>query len=160
MTEESHDFSEMLNGSLDGWNRAMGLRFLQANEDEVIAELTIDERHRQPYGIVHGGVYAGVVETVASVGAALFAMADARSVVGLENSTSFLHAVREGVLRVTARALSRGRRTQVWEGVVSDSTGRNVAMSRVRLLSLEAEAPLAGAPVTLNPPKIEKNPDG
>jgi uncharacterized protein (TIGR00369 family) len=80
MTE---DFAATLNGSLDGWNSAMGLRFVSATQDEVVAELEIGPSHRQPYGIVHGGVHAGIIETVASVGAALFAMphgapADAR----------------------------------------------------------------------------------
>jgi 1,4-dihydroxy-2-naphthoyl-CoA hydrolase len=147
----AEDFAEMLNGTLDGWNTAMGLRFVSASADEVIAELVIGPSHRQPYGIVHGGVHAGVIETVASVGAALHAMPLGRSVVGLENHTSFLHAVREGTLRVTARPLTRGKRTQVWEGTVTDATGRVAATGRVRLLALEPEAPLAGEKVAVKP---------
>lgn len=147
----AEDFAEMLNGTLDGWNTAMGLRFVRASADEVVAELVIGASHRQPYGIVHGGVHAGIIETVASVGAALHAMPLGRSVVGLENHTSFLHAVREGTLRVTARPLTRGKRTQVWEGTVTDATGRVAATGRVRLLALEAEAPLAGETVAVKP---------
>jgi uncharacterized protein (TIGR00369 family) len=147
----AEDFTEMLNGSLDGWNTAMGLRFVSATADEVVAELVIGPSHRQPYGIVHGGVHAGIIETVASVGAALHALPLGRSVVGLENHTSFLHAVREGTLRVTARPLSRGKRTQVWEGTVTDANGRVAATGRVRLLALEAEAPLAGQTVDVKP---------
>lgn len=149
----AEDFTGMMNESLDGWNRAMGLRFVRASKDEVVAELEIGPQHRQPYGIVHGGVHAGVIETVTSVGAALHALPLGRSVVGLENNTSFLHAVREGTLRVTARPLTRGRRTQVWEGVVADGAGRTVAVGRVRLLALEADAPLAGRAVELEPGK-------
>ena len=141
----------MLNGSLDGWNTAMGLRFVSATADEVVAELVIGPSHRQPYGIVHGGVHAGIIETAASVGAALHALPLGRSAVGLENHTSFLHAVREGTLRVTARPLSRGKRTQVWEGTVTDANGRVAATGRVRLLALEAEAPLAGQTVDVKP---------
>src|SRR4051812_45508348 len=111
-THEDGDFAAALNGMLDGWNRAMGLRFLRATKDEVVAEVEIGPQHLQPYGIVHGGVYAGIIETVASSGAALQAMPQGRSVVGLENHTSFIHAVREGVLRVTAKPITRGRRTQ------------------------------------------------
>ncbi len=147
----AEDFAAMLNGSLDGWNTAMGLRFVTANQDEVVAELEIGPSHLQPYGIVHGGVHAGVIETVASVGAALHALPLGRSVVGLENHTSFLHAVREGTLRITARPLTRGKRTQVWEGTVTDATGRVAATGRVRLLALEAEAPLAGQTVDVKP---------
>jgi 1,4-dihydroxy-2-naphthoyl-CoA hydrolase len=147
----AEDFAEMLNATRDGWNTAMGLRFVSANENEVIAELAIGPSHLQPYGIVHGGVHAGIIETVASVGAALFAMPLGRSVVGLENHTSFLHAVREGTLRVTAKPLTRGKRTQVWEGTVTDATGRIAATGRVRLLSLEADAALAGKTVSAKP---------
>jgi 1,4-dihydroxy-2-naphthoyl-CoA hydrolase len=138
------DAAEQLNQSLEGWNQAMGLRFVRATPSEVIAELEIGPRHLQPHGIVHGGVYSGMVETVASIGAALHAMQQGNSVVGLENHTSFLHAVREGALRVTARPLTRGRRTQVWEATVVDAAGRVAATGRVRLLCLEPDTALAG----------------
>src|SRR4051794_33961693 len=132
MTEPIDDMAAALNGSLDGWNKAMGLRFVRATEDEVILELDIEAIHRQPYGIVHGGVHAGIIETVTSTGAALYAMKRGQSVVGLENHTSFLKAVREGTLRVTARPLSRGRSTQVWEATVTSAEGHAVATGRVR----------------------------
>lgn len=122
----------------------MGLHFLVATRDEVIAELRIDDRHRQPYGVVHGGVYAGIIETVASVGAATDAQERGCSAVGLENHTSFVRAVREGVLRATSVPLMRGRRTQIWEATVHDERGRVAARGTVRLLVLEPETRLAG----------------
>jgi 1,4-dihydroxy-2-naphthoyl-CoA hydrolase len=141
------DFSAALNSRNDGWNRAMGLRFVRATGDEVIAELDIAACHLQAYGIVHGGVYSGVIETVASVGAALWAGRNGQSVVGLENHTSFLNAVREGRLRARARPLMRGRRTQVWAAAVTDAAGRNIADGRVRFLSLDAGSAIAGETV-------------
>jgi 1,4-dihydroxy-2-naphthoyl-CoA hydrolase len=144
MTTGSDDFSPMLNQNLDGWNRAMGLRFVRATLDEIVVELEVGPQHLQAYGIVHGGVHAGIIETVVSVGAALNAMSSGRSIVGLENSTSFLHAVREGTLRATARPVTRGRRTHVWEAVVTDASGRSVAVGRVRLLCLEPGVEVAG----------------
>jgi 1,4-dihydroxy-2-naphthoyl-CoA hydrolase len=143
------DYAAALNVSLDGWNAAMGLRFLRATGEEVAAELEIGPAHRQPYGIVHGGVYAGVIETVTSTGAALAALPKGQSVVGLENHTSFLHAMREGKLLVTARPLMRGRRTQVWEATVTGPDGRTVATGRVRFLALEADTSLAGETVRI-----------
>lgn len=143
--------AKSLNASLDGWNRAMGLRFVRATADEVVAELDVGEVHRQPYGIVHGGVHAGVIETTTSVGAAIYAMKYGQSVVGLENHTSFIKAVREGTLRITARPITRGRRTQVWEGTVTDGAGKTVATGRVRLLSLEPDALLAGQTTDVKP---------
>lgn len=144
----SVNLADAMNAAGGGWNTAMGLRFVHANGDEVVAELEVGSAHLQPHGIVHGGVYAGIIETVASVGAALSAMARGQTVVGLENHTSFLRAVRSGTLRGTARPLTRGRRTQVWEATVTDSTGRVAATGRVRLLCLEADADLAGEKVT------------
>jgi len=76
-------------------------------------------------------------------------MKSGQSVVGLENHTSFLHAVREGLLRATALPLMRGRRTQVWEATITDSTGRTVASGRVRLLSLAPDSSIAGETVAV-----------
>lgn len=127
----------------------MGIRFVRATADEVTAELEVGASHLQPYGIVHGGVHSGLIETIASIGAALAALSRGQSVVGLENHTSFLRAVREGVLRATARPLTRGRRTQVWEATVTDGEGRAIATGRVRFLALEAGAALAGETVMM-----------
>jgi len=125
----------------------MGIHFIRATGDEVIAEIEIGTHHLQAYGIVHGGVHSGLVETVASVGAALAALPRNQSVVGVENHTSFLNAVREGKLRANARPLMRGRRTQVWEATITDAAGRSVASGRVRFLALEAGSSLAGEEV-------------
>ena len=125
----------------------MGIHFVHATGDEVVAEMEIAPQHHQPYGIVHGGVHAGLIEAVTSVGAALAALPRGQSVVGLENHTSFLNAVREGKLRATARPLMRGRRTQVWEATITDADGRTIASGRVRFLALEAGASLAGETV-------------
>ncbi len=145
------DYAAILNSWDYGWNAAMGMRFVRAAADEVVAEIEIGPSHRQPYGIVHGGVYSGMIETVASVGAALVARARGQSVVGLENHTSFLHATREGTIRATARPLVGGRRTHVWEATITNADGRAVATGRVRFLALDAETPLAGEIVRVKP---------
>ncbi len=144
MTSPSEDLASHFNASNDGWNTAMGLRFVHATADEVVAEWDVGPPHRQIHGIVHGGVHAGVIETVASIGAGLSAGARGQTVVGLENHTSFIRAVREGTLRAVARPLTRGRRTQVWEATVTDAEGRIAATGRVRLLCLDEGTVLAG----------------
>ena len=145
------DAAAWLNAAPEGWNKAMGLRFVHATADEVVAEIDIGPCHRQPYGIVHGGVHSGMVETVTSVGAALYAMRHGQSVVGLENHTSFLKAVREGTLRATARPVSRGQSTQVWDAAITTSDGVTVATGRVRLFSLAEGAALAGQKLEVAP---------
>ncbi len=140
---------EDLNERGGGWNRAMGLVVTAATPDEVTAELTVGPQHHQGYGIVHGGVYAGIVETACSIGAALWSLPQGRPVVGLENTTSFLRAMRGGRLRVQATPLVRGRRSQVWEANVTDDEDRLVATGRVRLLCLEPETQIDGAALDL-----------
>jgi 1,4-dihydroxy-2-naphthoyl-CoA hydrolase len=146
MTEPT-DFSAALNGRLGGWNTAMGLRLTKVTTDVCIGEVAIADIHRQPYGIVHGGVHAGIIEAACSTGAAVVALARGQSVVGLENSTSFIAAVRDGTLHVTATPVTRGRRTQVWQATITDDAGKICATGRVRLLCLESSSDLAGKPV-------------
>jgi uncharacterized protein (TIGR00369 family) len=140
----------MINERLGGYNTAMSLRFVRAEMDEFVAELEIGEQHLQPYGLVHGGVYSGMIETLCSVGAALNVLAEGKSTVGLENTTSFLRAARSGVLRCTARPLVRGRRSHVWEGQIQDDRDRLVATGRVRMLVLEPGAEADGVEVGLS----------
>ena len=136
------DFAAMVNAMPGGWVKAMGIVVTRATSDEVECEWTVEDKHHQAYGIVHGGVHAGVIETLASIGAALVAMPRNQRVVGLENSTSFIRAVRAGKLRATARPVTRGRTTQVWEAWIRDEEGKLVAEGRVRLLCVAEDTAL------------------
>ena len=141
----SQDFSERMNELPEGWLQAMGVTITLATQDEVRCELTVGPEHLQGYGIVHGGVHCGLIESLASVGAFVFAQQRGQHVVGLENNTSFIRAVRAGTkLHAVATPITRGRRTQVWEGQVLDEEERVVATGRVRLLCLDADQSLAG----------------
>jgi 1,4-dihydroxy-2-naphthoyl-CoA hydrolase len=144
----NQDLSARLNASPEGWLQAMGVTITYATDSEVRAELTVGPEHLQSYGIVHGGVHCGLIETLASIGASLVAYPRNQSVVGLENSTSFVRAVRAGAkLHAVSTPITRGRRTQVWEARVLDEQDRVVAIGRVRLLCLEQEQELAGEQV-------------
>ncbi len=144
----AQDFSARLNEMPEGWLQAMGVTITVATADEVRAELTVGPQHLQGYGIVHGGVHCGLIESLASIGAALYALPREQSVVGLENNTSFIRAVRAGAhLRAISTPITRGRKTQVWEARVLDDQDRVVATGRVRLLCLEKEDALAGEQV-------------
>ncbi|HYS98423.1 MAG TPA: PaaI family thioesterase [Candidatus Dormibacteraeota bacterium] len=142
------DFSRQLNEIPEGWVQAMGITITHATKDEVRAELTVGQQHLQGYGIVHGGVHCGIIETLSSMGAYLFARERGQHVVGLENNTSFIRAVRAGArLRAVATPITRGRQTQVWQAQVIDESDRIVATGRVRLLCLESDQSLAGQQV-------------
>lgn len=139
----SGDFAEAMN-RLPGWVKEMGITILTASADEVTCEWEVSQKHHQGYGIVHGGVHCGVVETLASIGAALVALPRGQRVVGLENNTSFIRAVRSGKLTAAARPVTRGRTTQVWEAWIRDEQQNLVAQGRVRLLCVDESRPLGG----------------
>jgi uncharacterized protein (TIGR00369 family) len=144
---ERPDAAAALNEHPDGWCAAMGIKFVRATAEEVVAEWVIGPQHLQGYGIVHGGVHCGVVETLASVGAAMHGLERGQAVVGLENHTSFIRAVREGErLRARATPLTRGRPTQVWEAGITTADGKLVAKGSVRLLCLDPGRDIAGRP--------------
>ena len=143
------DLVTLFNAHLGGFERAIGLAFTKITPDELVAEIPVGPHLSQPYGIVHGGVYASIIETLASAGAAIFAMREGKTSVGLENSTAFVRAVREGTLVATARPIHRGRSSQVWSVEVADGNGKLAATGRVRTMSLEKGAAIAGEVVTV-----------
>ena len=138
---------QKVNEEFGGFDAAMSFHMLSATRDEVVIEYEVEQKHRQPYGIVHGGVHCAAVESACSTGAAIDAMARGQAVVGVENHTSFIRAVRSGRVRVTAVPLTRGRRSQVWEATSRDAQGRVIATGRVRLLCLEPGSDLGGETV-------------
>jgi 1,4-dihydroxy-2-naphthoyl-CoA hydrolase len=130
-----------------GFDAAMGFRYVFASRDQVVIEYDVEEKHLQPYGIVHGGVHCAAVEAACSTGAGINAMAQGRAVVGVENHTSFIRAVRAGRVRVTATPVTRGRRSQVWEATARNEAGQILSTGRVRLLCLDAGSDLGGEKV-------------
>ncbi len=140
---------ETLNATRGGFNTLIGLTFTSATYEKVCAEVPVKPELAQPYGLVHGGVYAAIIETLASVGAAINALPQERTTVGLENCTTFLKAVRTGTLHGEATPLTRGKRTHVWEVSIRDDEKRLVASGRVRMICLESGAAIAGKTVGL-----------
>jgi len=141
--------AETLNDRRGGFNRLIGLRFTSISYDEVVAELEVTKDLHQPYGLVHGGVYSAMIETLASVGAAMNALPFGQSCVGLENSTSFVRAVREGTLTGRATPVTRGRRTHVWQVQIEGADGKLAATGRVRMLCMDGGAEVAGELVAI-----------
>ena len=87
----------------------------------------------QPMGIVHGGVYAAIAETLASMGTAQGVLSEGRVPLGMSNNTSFLRPVSEGTLHGVGTAIHRGRMSWVWDVEMRDDEGRLCATSRVTI---------------------------
>ena len=113
----------------------LGVKFGEATGDRVVATWTATPKLHQPYGIVHGGVHCSVVETLASVGGAVW-FGDRGHVVGVNNSTDFYRAVRDGRLTSTGTPVHQGRSQQVWVVETVGEDGRLVARGQVRLQNL------------------------
>jgi uncharacterized protein (TIGR00369 family) len=113
----------------------LGLTFDEASGDRVVIRWKVRPELHQPAGILHGGVYCTVVETVGSVGGTLW-LGDRGSVVGVSNQTDFLRAVREGELVAVGTPVHRGRSQQLWQVEITDVEGRLVSRGQVRLQNL------------------------
>lgn len=112
-----------------------GIAITFASPDECVGELEIGSRHHQPYGVVHGGVYCTIAETVASTGAAIWAMTNGMAgAVGVTNKTDFLRPTTEGTLIARATPIHRGRSQQLWQvEIAREEDGKLAAHSQVRL---------------------------
>ncbi|HUO45199.1 MAG TPA: PaaI family thioesterase [Acidimicrobiia bacterium] len=123
---------------MNGFEEVIGLKVVEASSARVVGEIEIEDRHRQPYGIVHGGVYCSMIETLASYGAALWSTEQGWfGAVGLANGTDFLRATRSGVITAEALPIHQGRSHQIWQVVVTRrEDGKVAARDQVRLHNL------------------------
>ncbi|MGV0793734.1 PaaI family thioesterase [Mycolicibacterium sp. XJ1819] len=123
-----------------GFDTELGLQYLEVTPDGSKAQLKINDKLLQPWGIVHGGVYCAVVESLASVsGATWLAANGGGTVVGVNNNTDFLRAISSGTVTAVATPIHRGRRQQLWLITITDDDQRVVARGQVRLQNLPAE---------------------
>lgn len=124
-----------------GFLAALGLqldRVVLAGIDTVVTgHLDVDERHHTPWGVVHGGVWATVIESAASVGASELVSERGQFAVGVDNVTDFLRPARTGRIDVVARAVQVGRSLQLWQVELTDAAGKIIARGRVRLANQE-----------------------
>ncbi|MBS4729774.1 PaaI family thioesterase [Mycobacterium sp. SM1] len=122
------------------FDRELGLVFTEIGPDATRAQLEVTPKLLQPMGIVHGGVYCSMIESLASAAAyAWLATQGGGNVVGVNNNTDFLRAIGSGTVYGTATPLHRGRRQQLWLVIISDATDRVVARGQVRLQNLHRQ---------------------
>jgi 1,4-dihydroxy-2-naphthoyl-CoA hydrolase len=114
-----------------GFDRLYGLEMLEISGDLVRGRVAVRDELKQPAGLVHGGVYAAVAESLATTGTAASVHADGNTAMGLSNQTSFLRPITSGTIHAVARARHRGRTTWVWEVEMTDDEDRVCALTRV-----------------------------
>ena len=138
------DLEHLSSGGFDG---TLGLVLDSVAVDEVTGHLEPDDRHRQPYGLIHGGVYCSIVESLGSVGSATYAIARGMiGAVGLSNSTDFLRSHRDGRLDARATPIHQGRTQQLWlVEITRASDGKPVARGQLRTYNLASDDAIGGA---------------
>ena len=110
-----------------------GLNIETVGEEEVTASVPVRNALKQPMGLVHGGVFAAIAESLASMATALAVAEDGKQAMGLSNSTSFMRPITEGTIHATARRIHRGRTTWLWDVEITDDAGRRCALTRMTI---------------------------
>ncbi len=123
--------------AIEGWSvrtlmRAIDIRITEIGDDFVRGTMPVDNRTRQPYGILHGGASVALAETLGST-AAMLCCEDGFAAVGLDINANHVRAVREGVVTGTARPIHVGRSTQVWEIRIENAAGELTCISRLTM---------------------------
>ncbi|HEV8547589.1 MAG TPA: hotdog fold thioesterase [Polyangiaceae bacterium] len=114
----------------------LGIEFVEAGDDYLIARMPVDTRTRQPAHVLHGGASVALAETLASWAATFVVDREQNYCVGLEINANHLRAVASGWVTGTARPLHLGRSTHVWEVRITDEAQRLVCISRVTMAVL------------------------
>jgi 1,4-dihydroxy-2-naphthoyl-CoA hydrolase len=115
----------------DGLGELIGLQYEQVTPEEVRARLEVNDDVRQPFGLVHGGVFASMAESMCSSATWLGVKDDGMAAMGQSNSATFIRPITEGHVHATARPRHRGRTTWIWDVEISDDEGRLCALVRM-----------------------------
>jgi uncharacterized protein (TIGR00369 family) len=118
-----------------GADEHLGIEFVEVGDDYIVGRVPVDERTRQPYGLLHGGVSVVLAETLGSCGAA-FSCPPGYRAVGLDINANHLRGVSSGWVTGTARSVHRGRTTHVWQIELRDEAGNMTCISRITMAIL------------------------
>ncbi|MGK2877691.1 MAG: PaaI family thioesterase [Solirubrobacterales bacterium] len=114
-------------------NSALGFHVDEVEIGRVTGHFEVENRVRQPFGIVHGGAHAAFAETLASLGTFHAVAEDGKIAMGMSNNTTFIRSVSEGMIHAEATAIQQGRTTWVWDVTLKDEQDRTCAVSRVTI---------------------------
>jgi 1,4-dihydroxy-2-naphthoyl-CoA hydrolase len=117
--------------SEQGLDGLLGLELLAMTDEFASGQVAVRDELKQPAGLVHGGVYASIAESLASVATHMAVLRDGKVAMGLSNQTSFLRPITEGTIHAEATRKHRGRGMWVWEVEISDDQGRLCVLTRM-----------------------------
>jgi 1,4-dihydroxy-2-naphthoyl-CoA hydrolase len=117
----------------------LGIEMVELTAERVVATMPVDDRTRQPFGLLHGGASVALAETVASLGGTMNVDLERNAVVGIEINANHLRGKRDGVVTATGTPIHLGRSTHVWHISIVDEEGRQVCVSRCTLAVVPRE---------------------
>ena len=109
---------------------ALGIQITQLEKGKVVGTMPVDERTKQPFGLLHGGASVALAETVASIGAFELVDKETESVAGLEINANHVRAKRDGIVTAIGTVLHQGRTTMVWDIKIVDEQDQLICVSR------------------------------
>ena len=116
-----------------GFAEEIGVEWVNLDPDDAQARIAVEPRHLQPNGIVHGGVFASLAESLTSMATYGAVREEGMVAIGQANDTTFLRPIADGYINASARPRHRGRTTWVWDVEISDDEGRACALARVTI---------------------------
>ncbi|CAN7150311.1 hotdog fold thioesterase [Variovorax sp. LjRoot290] len=128
---------ELTRSHIDTAVQTLGVEFLEIGDDFIRARVPVNERTRQPFGILHGGVSVVLAETLGSCGAH-YSAPEGERCVGLDINANHIKATTSGWVTGTARPVHRGRSTQVWQIDMTNDAGELTCVSRITMAVLKA----------------------
>ena len=115
----------------------LGIEIIDVGQSFISGKMPVDERTKQPFGLLHGGASVALAETLGSIGAGMQIDHSSQSVVGIEINANHLKSVKSGWVFGTATAIRIGSKIQVWEIDIKDKNDNYVCKSRLTLAVIE-----------------------
>ena len=115
----------------------LGIKVIELGEDYVVGTMPVDNRTKQPFGILHGGASVALAETLASYGGYLTIDSEKYYVVGVEINANHLKVAKSGIVTGKCSPIKRGRSAQVWQTEITNESGDLICVSRITLMVLD-----------------------
>ena len=129
------DYTTGKHGSreMTGLNKLIGIKITEIGDDYLKGTMPVDDRTKQPVGLLHGGANGVLAETLASMGAYLVIAPSKNNAVGIEINANHIRSAKEGEVTGTARPIHLGKQTHVWQVEVTRDDGKLSCVSRVTM---------------------------
>jgi len=133
-----NDVPPMVISNEDSLNGTLGIEFVEVTDDVIRGRMPVEDRIRQPYGIVHGGAMSTIAESLTSLGTARGVFPDGKIAMGQEINASFMRPISAGHVNALARVRRRGRTAWNWDVEITDDEGRLCALLRATIAVRDA----------------------